>query len=256
VLSKPTDPWWVHGAVLGIFALLAVGVTIFDLSSGEMLKGVGTIVVWAAYAALAVGSSIVLLLCHRLVFKRRRPWLALGLAYLFPLVVYQLWGGWEGVRSLKVQADRRQHRQALADSCLDIVAWQVTPADGGGCDLVLTLRSKKGAVVELRPSYRDWFGRQSVHRLPAGSGQTLRRMLALGRPSTAHEWIARPQTACSAFDFRQFQFRFRCGGDPPAVIVFRSSALPPAVGPVSGPAPVIRPLPPSINEIRPASPDR
>jgi hypothetical protein len=244
---KRTSPWLLHSAVLGIFALLGVGVTLVDHSSGGMLEGVGTFYFWAFYVVGAAGTSMILL-SFRFFFKDIRPWAALGLTYLVPVLVVAALVVRENIRVQQFELDRLRHRQALLDGCIDIVSWEVVPGGGGQCDLIMNVRSKLGAVVELRPFYRQWYGSQSVHRLPAGEGSVLRRSLELGRPSPTHEWIPRPETDCNSFDFRAFRFVFRCGATPPVVIGYQSSERPTGLEPTFGPAPTIKPLPASINE--------
>jgi hypothetical protein len=156
----------------------------------------------------------------------------------------------ENLRSQQNKLDRRQHRQELLDGCIDMVAWEVVPAGEGACDLAMSVRSKVGAIIELRPFYQQWFADQSVHQLPAGEVTALRRPLELGRPSEASEWIALPTKPCDTFDFRDFRFIFRCGGDPAVVIHYQSSATPTETVFTFGPAPTIRPLPIAVNETR------
>jgi hypothetical protein len=235
--------------VLGAFALLGIVVTLIDQSSGGMLEGVGTFFFWAGYVVVASGTSVFLFLFHFL-FKNIRPWLALCLTYLIPFVVYQVLVLSQSFRSHLTQVDRLQQRQILADGCIDILAWGVVQADGGGCDLSLEVQSTVGAVIELRPFYRQWYGPQSVHRLPAGETVSLRRSLGLGRPSATYEWIDRPETPCDAFDFRDFRFSFRCGAAPAVVIIYRSLAAQSELEASFGQATKIKRLPEPTHKIR------
>ena len=67
-----TKAWVIHSVVLFLLAAVGIPLTVADLSSHGLFRGVGTFYYWVGYLILAVSTTAFFVAAH-LALKRKRP---------------------------------------------------------------------------------------------------------------------------------------------------------------------------------------